>query len=79
MTKPPGRVQKGPFVDSCEPGKHAWCACTRSATYPYCDGTHRGSDVTPIKIVLEKACTVVWCACACSNNKPFCDGTHSRI
>jgi CDGSH iron-sulfur domain-containing protein 3 len=76
---PPGRRQKGPFVDSCEPGKYAWCACGRSATYPYCDGTHRDSGVTPIKIVIDKPTCVVWCACGLSNNKPFCDGSHSRL
>lgn len=77
--KPPGRVQGGPFVDQCPPGKYAWCQCTRSASYPYCDGTHRGSDATPLKITLDKECCVVWCACGKSNNKPFCDGSHSRL
>jgi CDGSH-type Zn-finger protein len=76
---PPGRRQKGPFVDRCEPGKYAWCCCGRSATYPYCDGTHRGSDISPIKVVFDEPRTVVWCACGESNNKPFCDGSHCRL
>ncbi len=79
MAEPPGRPQKGPFVDLCAAGKHAWCRCTRSQTYPYCDGTHRGSETTPLKIVLEKTCTVVWCACGKTGNPPFCDGAHSRL
>lgn len=79
MNQPPGRKQKGPFVDQCEPGKYAWCACERSATYPYCDGSHRATDRLPIKVVFEKPCTVVWCACGASANKPFCDGSHSRL
>lgn len=77
MATPPGRKQRGPFVDTCEPGKHAWCRCEKSARYPYCDGSHRGSEITPLKVVLEKACTVVWCACGQSKNAPFCDGSHS--
>lgn len=76
---PPGRKQKGPFVDQCSAGKHAWCRCARSATYPYCDGSHRDTDLTPLKIVLDKPCTVIWCACGESGNKPFCDGTHTRL
>lgn len=79
--QPPGRVTKGPFVDHCEAGKHAWCQCARSARYPYCDGTHRDDDAgpKPLKVVLETARTVVWCACGKSGNAPFCDGTHGRL
>jgi len=75
---PPGRVQRGPFVDDCPPGKYAWCRCTRSSTYPYCDGTHRGTEITPLKIVFDKPTCAVWCACGQSDNKPFCDGSHSK-
>ena len=64
---------------SCEAGKHAWCRCGSSARYPLCDGTHRGTEVTPLKVVLDAAQTVVWCACGKSGNAPFCDGTHSSL
>ena len=63
----------------CAPGKYAWCQCQRSATYPLCDGTHRGSDDKPLKVVLDEPRTVVWCACGHSGNKPFCDGSHGRL
>jgi CDGSH-type Zn-finger protein len=76
--RPPGRKQGGPFVAKCPPGKYAWCRCQRSASYPYCDGSHRGSDVTPIKVVVDEERTVVWCACGASRNQPYCDGSHSR-
>jgi CDGSH-type Zn-finger protein len=76
---PPGRKQKGPFVQRCAAGKHAWCRCQQSAQYPLCDGSHRGSDQTPIKIVLEQDATVVWCACGLTQNAPHCDGSHSRL
>lgn len=77
--KAPGRKQKGPFVDQCEAGKYAWCQCGSSTNYPYCDGTHRGSGITPLKVSFEKPCCVVWCACGESRNKPYCDGSHSRL
>ncbi len=79
VPQPPGRKQKGPFVAQCQPGKYAWCRCERSQTYPYCDGTHRGSEVTPCKVVFDKATTVVWCACGATCNPPFCDGSHARL
>jgi CDGSH-type Zn-finger protein len=76
---PPGHKQKGPFVVHCQPGKYAWCQCGRSGTYPYCNGTHRGSADSPLKIVIEEARTVVWCACGTTGNRPFCDGSHARL
>jgi CDGSH-type Zn-finger protein len=79
MANPPGRKIKGPFADLCAAGKHAWCSCGQSTRYPYCDGTHRGSAATPVKIVLEVGQTVVWCACGETSNRPFCDGTHCRL
>ena len=77
--EPPGRVTKGPFVDRCQARKYAWCRCQKSARFPYCDGTHRGSDVTPLKVVFDEPSTVVWCACGRTGNPPFCDGTHSKL
>jgi CDGSH-type Zn-finger protein len=79
---PPGRVVKGPFAARCEPGKYAWCRCQRSKTYPFCDGTHRsleGSEIGPLKVVFDEACTVIWCACSRTGNPPYCDGTHGRL
>ena len=82
---PPGRVTKGPFVDRCSAGKHAWCRCKRSARFPYCDGAHRSGDgvggvaETPLKVVFDEARTVIWCACGQTGNPPYCDGTHSNL
>lgn len=78
MAEPPGRKQSQPFVDECSAGKYAWCRCERSSTYPYCDGTHRGSDVTPCKVVFEAPRTVAWCACGRTKTQPFCDGSHRQ-
>jgi CDGSH-type Zn-finger protein len=79
MVQPPGRKQKGPYVASCEPGKHAWCRCSRSASYPLCDGSHRGTEHSPLKVTLDKPCVVVWCACGATRNPPYCDGSHASL
>ena len=39
MTKPIC-PQKSPYVLTAEKKKYAWCACGKSETQPYCDGTH---------------------------------------
>ncbi len=74
---PPCRLQSGPFVVDCPPGKYAYCQCKHSSRYPYCDGSHLGSEIRPIKLILEEAQRIAWCACGKSKDKPFCDGSHS--
>ena len=71
--------QKFPTVQNVDPGTYWWCACGRSATQPFCDGSHRGTGLGPIKVDLTAAKPVAWCGCKHSKNKPYCDGTHSSL
>ncbi|MCA8973246.1 MAG: CDGSH iron-sulfur domain-containing protein [Planctomycetes bacterium] len=75
---PPGRKQRKPFTLRCEARKYAWCRCEKSVSYPMCDGTHRGTGLSPLKVEFETARSVAWCACGESRAAPFCDGSHSR-
>jgi CDGSH-type Zn-finger protein len=75
----PTIFQKSPIVQNVEPGTYWWCACGRSASQPFCDGSHAGTEFSPIKEEITAAKTVAWCACKHSQNKPFCDGSHSRL
>lgn len=75
----PRIAQKAPFVKEMEPGKYAWCQCGRSDKQPFCDGSHKGTGLSPIVEELEEAGTVAWCGCKQSGNAPYCDGTHSKL
>ena len=62
-----------------EPGAYWWCACGRSKGQPFCDGSHRGTGLGPIKAEITEAKTVAWCGCKHSQNAPFCDGSHAKL
>jgi len=79
MTEP--RIaQKGPFAVELEAGrKYAWCACGRSATQPFCDGSHAVTDLRPVVFTAEETGTAYLCGCKRSAAKPMCDGTHAGV
>jgi len=75
----PKIVKKEPWVQECSKGKYAWCSCGHSQKDPACDGSHRGTDFLPLKVVLEEDQTVAWCACKRTKTPPYCDGSHSDL
>jgi CDGSH-type Zn-finger protein len=73
-------AQKGPFAVAVEAGKqYYWCACGRSASQPFCDGSHAGSEFKPVKLVATESKTASFCGCKHSANPPFCDGSHAKL
>ncbi len=72
-------TQNSPYVVEEEPRRIAWCACGLSEKQPYCDGSHKTTDLTPIVVELSEAKKVAWCGCRQSGNKPYCDGTHKNL
>jgi CDGSH-type Zn-finger protein len=73
-------AQKSPYPIEVEAGrKYFWCACGRSAKQPFCDGSHKGSGLSPVAFTPEKAETVYLCGCKHSGDKPFCDGSHTSL
>lgn len=75
----PNVAQEKPFVMEIEPGNYAWCACGQSDDQPYCDGSHKGTEFSPIVEKVEETKRVAWCGCKHSGSKPYCDGTHKQI
>jgi CDGSH-type Zn-finger protein len=70
---------KNPIIMEVEPGTYWWCACGESKNQPFCDGSHKGTEFSPVEVKIEEKKNVAWCACKQSKNKPFCDGTHRTI
>ena len=68
-----------PAVLPLEAGTYWWCACGRSQTQPYCDGSHKGTGLAPVKFTLPEGKTVALCNCKQTCSEPFCDGSHSRL
>jgi CDGSH-type Zn-finger protein len=76
----PEIAARSPFAVDVEQGKdYWWCACGRSKSQPFCDGSHKGSEFSPVKFTATESKTVYLCGCKHSKNKPFCDGTHKTL
>lgn len=75
----PKIFDKKPIIMEMEAGTYFWCACGKSNNQPFCDGSHRGSSFTPIKVEINEPKKVAWCACKHSKKAPFCDGTHRTL
>jgi CDGSH-type Zn-finger protein len=76
----PKIAQKGPYNVQLEEGKrYHWCACGHSSNQPFCDGSHKGTGITPLAFTAEKTEEAHLCGCKQTKNPPFCDGTHNNL
>jgi len=76
----PTIAQKAPYKADVQAGKsYWWCACGQSKNQPFCDGSHKGSEFSPMEFKATETKTVFFCGCKHSNTKPFCDGTHKSV
>ena len=70
---------KEPVVVELEAGKeYWWCACGRSASQPFCDGSHEGTGIEPMPFTAEKSGKAWLCQCKRTANPPYCDGSHNK-
>lgn len=73
----PVRAADAPVSIEVEAGKsYFWCACGRSATQPFCDGSHKGTGIAPTKYTATASRAVYFCACKATKKAPLCDGSH---
>ena len=79
MADEPQSPQKTPYVVDEEAGNKAWCACGLSAKQPYCDRSHKTTDIRPVVVKLEDGRKVAWCGCKHTKNPPYCDGSHKNL
>ncbi len=68
-----------PVVLELEPGTYWWCVCGRSQDQPFCDGSHAGTGLEPLKFEIEEQRRRAYCRCKRTAGGPFCDGTHATI
>ena len=66
-----------PILVKLEANKnYAWCSCEKSASQPFCDGAHSGTDKSPLVFKLEEDKDAYLCVCKKTQNPPYCDGSH---
>lgn len=79
MSKPE-IAQKSPYAVDVEAGrKYWWCACGRSKKQPFCDGSHKGTEFSPMEFTADKTGKVWFCGCKQTAKAPLCDGTHNKL
>lgn len=68
-----------PMRCTLQPGTHLYCACGRSSTQPFCDGSHEGTGISPVPFTVAEATELSLCLCKRTANPPYCDGTHKTL
>jgi len=74
----PKRAGDTPQALDLDPGTYHWCKCGKAAKQPFCDGSHRGTEFSPVTFTIEKKETKYLCLCKQTKNPPYCDGSHNN-
>ena len=56
-----------------------WCSCGQSKNQPLCDGSHKGSEFTPLSWTADADKKAFFCTCKHTKNAPLCDGSHKSL
>jgi CDGSH-type Zn-finger protein len=79
MPDKPVIARRTPCIIEVGPGSVYWCQCGRSKTQPFCDGSHTGTEFSPMEVHFEEKKRVAFCGCKHTKKPPLCDGSHSRL
>ena len=68
-------------LEVTEGATYFWCACGRTQTEPWCDGSHKVTTIRPVKWVAPKSGTASVCACRATRRpgRVLCDGSHAAV
>jgi CDGSH-type Zn-finger protein len=73
------RAADAPYAVNVEKGKdYYWCACGQSKSQPFCDGSHKGTNFSPVKYQAGESETIYFCGCKQTASQPLCDGSHAK-
>ena len=73
-------AQKGPYqVELVEGKPYFYCRCGRSQKQPFCDGSHNGTGIEPLRFVADHSGTFNICGCKHTDDEPFCDGSNLML
>jgi glutamate synthase domain-containing protein 2 len=79
MAKPKIAAAEPKAVELKAGEEYYWCACGRSASQPFCDGSHQGTEFTPHAFRPEETGTAYLCQCKRTSSPPYCDGSHTQL
>jgi CDGSH iron-sulfur domain-containing protein 3 len=72
--------QKSPLAVDVEAGKsYWWCACGKSSKQPFCDGSHKGGEFSPVEYKATEDTRVYFCGCKHSAKGVLCDSSHKAL
>ena len=55
-----------------------WCSCGLSSKQPFCDGSHKNTEFSPVKFIADETKKMFFCTCKQTNNPPFFDVSHNK-
>ncbi len=75
----PRIAETAPAVVELDAGTYSWCTCGRSQNQPFCDGSHAGTGLSPLRVEIEETTRVALCQCKHTDKPPWCDGSHAGL
>lgn len=76
----PHIADTSPIEVNLTEGEEIWfCSCGKSENQPFCDGSHKGTGISPLAYIPKETGSAWFCQCKRSSTLPFCDGSHKKL